>query len=274
MTELERGPAGRGSVEGARERAFRALLVLLWVAAGGCGGEEPAPPPGDRRAAAPAGEAAGEGPVAAASVDTVPLPLTGLWLAREGGSVLLPCGGDRVLGVAGGPGGVLERTVRLERPGSDGPVLVTVRGRVAAATAADVGLDSLEVVEVLRVHDASACPDEALDRALEGTAWQLAGLPRPDPSVSGGGAWLRLREDEGFVEGHTGCRPLSGRFAWTVSRLRFQGLAPSAGACPGDALHAGFLEALARTGSYRIRGDTLELLGEAGPVATFRAPGD
>jgi heat shock protein HslJ len=186
--------------------------------------------------------------------------------------VLAPCGEARVLEVGAAEGDELGRTVRLARPGVEPPVRVTVLGRVEPAPDS-AGTPAFRLVEVVEVHDSSACPGEGVDRPLTGPAWQLTGLPDRRDAVVAAGAWLRLREEPPVVEGFTGCAPLSGRYDWEVTRLRFGGLDAAPATCPAAPVHEAFLEALAATGSYRIRGDTLELLGEAGPVAGFRAAG-
>ena len=252
------GGGGTGDGEAARERA------IPGDPGPGEAGDPPmapgVPPAPGARDEAGSGEASG------------PRLLTGLWLPRGRGSALAPCGEDRVLEVAGPGGDELGRAVRLARPGVEPPVRVTVLGRVepapdSAATAA------FRLVEVVEVHASSACPGEGVDRPLTGPAWQLTGLPDPVDAVVAAGAWLRLRDEPPVVEGFTGCAPLSGRYDWEVTRLRFGGLDAAPATCPAAPVHEAVLEALAATGSYRIRGDTLELLGERGPVARFRAAG-
>jgi heat shock protein HslJ len=220
-------------------------------------------------------EAAGEGALRGEPVSgqaAGPRRLIGLWLPRGEGSSLAPCGEDRVLEVEATHGDELGRAVRLARPGAPPPVRVTVLGSVES-TPDRPATATLRLDEVVEVHASSACPGEGVDRPLTGPAWQLTGLPDSRSEVPAAGAWLRLREEPPVVEGFTGCGPLSGRYDWEVTRLRFGGLDAGAATCPSAPVHEGFLEALAATGSYRIRGDTLDLLGEAGPVARFRAAG-
>jgi heat shock protein HslJ len=175
---------------------------------------------------------------------------------------------------SGGAAAELERRALLERSGEGTPVPVSVQGRIVRA--ADPGgavADTLVVDSVLDVGDASRCPGLRVDRPLEETAWQLSGFPEPTSEVETAGAWLRMRGETGRIEGSTGCVELSGRFDREVTRLRFGGLNAGPGTCPQAWIHEDLLEALRLTGSYRIRGDTLQLLGEDGPLATFRAPG-
>lgn len=206
----------------------------------------------------------------------------GLYAPPSGPSAGLftPCGTDRVLTVAAGGGAeALRRRVLLDGAGEDGATRVTVRAWIveAGGTGGDASpvpgaSGTLRIQEVVAVARVSDCPEAPAAHPLEGTAWQLVGLPAPDPGVQGAGAWLRLRPEPAVVEGSTGCRELTGRYDWTVTRLRFSRLDASPAMCPESALHADFLAALGRTGSYQVRGDTLELLGEAGVVATFVAP--
>ena len=109
---------------------------------------------------------------------------------------------------------------------------------------------------------------------LEGTEWRLVEMPgAPDPPA-GARATLLLEHGGGTVRGSTGCNSFDG--AWEIAGTRLSlGLgALGTAACPEALarLEADYLEALRRAGSYRLRGDTLELLGAEGVVARFRAP--
>lgn len=194
----------------------------------------------------------------------------GLWVRLAEAPTLAPCGTDVVLPVADGEAAdSLARAVGLAGRGAGEATLVRIRARLAEEPGGRV----LRVETVLDVGTEATCPEAPAPPPLEETAWQLTGLPRPDDVVVGLGAWMRLREEGTVLEGFTGCRELTGRYEWEGTRLRFRSLERSAGACPAAALHAELVEALARAGSYRLRADTLELLGESGAVATFRAPG-
>lgn len=261
---------GRAGTRGAARRSTVLLAGLLAMACGSGESDGTGAPERDGAAEGPSSAEPVAGPAAAPERVLGAGPHTGLFVRLAGGPAFTPCGTDQVLPLVDDATATeVTRRIRLERPAEEGPVLVTLRLAGRGATDAT---DSLRVTELVALHPAASCPEAPAQRPLEGTAWQLSGLPEPDAAVRAAGAWLRLREDVGFIEGSTGCRPLAGRYDWTVTRLRFSGLERAAGACQAAALHAAFLDALARVESYRIHGDTLRLLAEEGAVATFRAP--
>ena len=144
---------------------------------------------------------------------------------------------------------------------------MTVVGRVVAGGPADAP-DRLAVDSVIRVEAGVDCPGVPVAAPLEGTAWQLEGLPQTDAGVAASGVWMRL-DGNGRAEGFTGCRDLSARYDWRGTALSFSSIDATVGMCEAAEVHAVFLDALQRTGSYRFRAGGLELLDEAGPVARF-----
>lgn len=109
---------------------------------------------------------------------------------------------------------------------------------------------------------------------LEGTAWRLVALPgAPDPPP-GTHATLVLEPDGGMAHGSTGCVGFDGFWQIAGTRLTLGLGQLAAGRCRTELqrLQTDYVEALRRAGSYRLRGDTLELLGARGVVARFVAP--
>lgn len=106
---------------------------------------------------------------------------------------------------------------------------------------------------------------------LRGTRWQLvslAGRPVTPVRPPQRPAALQFAVDQDRVSGSGGCNLLVGGFTLAGEQLRFGTLAASLMACPDATMAAEreFLEALATVRSWRISGERLELLDEAGTV--------
>ena len=99
----------------------------------------------------------------------------------------------------------------------------------------------------------------------------LVSVPGGGEVPSGSDASLLLHPEERAATGSTGCNRFTGSYTLNGGRLSLGMTATTRMACPPPlmALEADYLEALRLTGSFRILGDTLELLGEAGAVARF-----
>ena len=111
---------------------------------------------------------------------------------------------------------------------------------------------------------------------LENTTWRLVelggqpALPGPNQSQ----AQLRFAGDSGRVVGSTGCNRLSGSYTRSGTTLRFGPAITTKMACVDPRLNeqeARFVAALEATERHEIQGDTLTLIGSAGPVARFAA---
>ena len=108
------------------------------------------------------------------------------------------------------------------------------------------------------------------DAALRDTRWvprQLAGMPVSAPA-NGNGPYLLLHAD-GTAEGNGSCNRFRGTFfVETPGSLGFGPLRSTRMACPALATEQAFINALTQTKTYRISGDTLQLLNAAGvPLA-------
>ena len=111
---------------------------------------------------------------------------------------------------------------------------------------------------------------------LENTHWRLAELGGRPAAGTGGqrDAHLQFSQDSARVAGSTGCNRLTGTFTRDGATLRFGPAATTRMACLDAQLNQqeqGFLDALRATERYEIAGDTLTLLGAAGPLARLVA---
>lgn len=114
-------------------------------------------------------------------------------------------------------------------------------------------------------------PPSAPLSTLENADWRLTDL--------GGGKALdgpSLRLDETAIQarGSTGCNTFFGRYELDRERLRFGPLASTRRACidpETNRQESAFLKALGETRAWRIVGETLILVGEAGELARFTA---
>ena len=252
---------------------FLALMAgLVWGAAA-CGDGAPANEPEEAGGASdPLGESVPDAPVAGPAGE-----LSGLYVHLAGAPGFSPCGTEEVVPVRrDSVAASLERDYLATRSGPGAPMRVRLLGHIEEAGADEGGEGlRLRVDSVLGMDADGTCPGALVASPLLDTDWRIVWAPAAGDLAAGEvearGGWMRLSEDPGGVGGHTGCRAFGGRYDWTGTRLRFQALTSSPGDCPGDELHRAVLEGLAAAGSYRIRGDTLELLGEAGAVLTLAA---
>jgi heat shock protein HslJ len=112
--------------------------------------------------------------------------------------------------------------------------------------------------------------------SLENRYWRLTELDGR-PSAGAGGdrePHLRFAEDSARVTGSTGCNRLTGPFTRDGATLRFGAVATTRMACVDSLLNQreqAFLAALGRTERYEVAGDTLTLIGSAGPLARLVA---
>ena len=123
--------------------------------------------------------------------------------------------------------------------------------------------------------NAPATPGPAAPNALRGTKWmliELAGKPVTAMNPQNP-AYLVLATDQKRYSGSSGCNQITGTFQLNGDSLELLGGAMTLMACPDPIMkqekHLG--QALTDTGSYKIEGNTLELLARKKVVAKFQA---
>ena len=109
---------------------------------------------------------------------------------------------------------------------------------------------------------------------LENTDWRLVELDgRPALGTdSARSPQLRFVGDSARVVGSTGCNRLSGSYERNGAALRFGPAITTKMACLDPQLNqqeVAFIGAIEATERHEITGDTLTLIGRAGPVARF-----
>lgn len=84
-------------------------------------------------------------------------------------------------------------------------------------------------------------------------------------------ATLRLERDDGRIVVSTGCRGFDGAYTLSGPQIEIGLSATGGGACSDaqDRVERDYLAALRQVGSWRLLGDTLDLLGPTGVVARF-----
>jgi heat shock protein HslJ len=137
----------------------------------------------------------------------------------------------------------------------------------------------LVMLSLLALAAASACATSASRSSaapLEDTYWRLAEVGGR-PAIGAVGereAHLQLGRDSARVVGSTGCNRLTGTYTSDGATLRFGPAATTRMAClepqMGEQEQA-FLAALQATERLQIVGDTLTLVGRAGPLARLTA---
>jgi len=273
---LRGAPFPRAAPErSAMVRTVRFLALVVGVVWWSAACREPAPANGPEEAdggSDPPGSSAREGLAVGPARE-----LSGLYVHLAGEPSFSPCGTDEVVGVRrDSVAASLERDYLATRSEPGTPMRVRLLGHIEEAGADEGGEGlRLRVDSVLGMDADETCPGALVASPLLVTDWRVVAARAVGGPASreteARGAWMVLSRDPDRLRGHTGCRAFGGRYDWTGTRLRFQALTSSPGDCPGDELHRAVLEGLAAAGSYRIRGDTLELLGEAGAVLTLAA---
>lgn len=115
----------------------------------------------------------------------------------------------------------------------------------------------------------AACAGSAAT-PLAGTYWNVmqVGAQRFKPLKGGRDAHLRLDAQQKRATGYSGVNSFSGSFETGAASLTFGPIAATRRAGPPAAMtfEAAFFKALEATRSYRISGETLELLDAGGGV--------
>jgi heat shock protein HslJ len=251
--------------------AVTALMALLG-SAGGCG-HDTGSGTGASRGASVRDRAPGPAPTPVSGT------LTGLYVEPTDRPLFTECGTDRRWGIAdGGAARELANAYRAVRSEPGQATRVTVEAHSARASSGD-GSDDLVIDKVVMVSGETVCPGQQADASLTGTTWRVVSLKGHEVTPTQGTATLRLDGETRQLSGFTACRAITGMFRWTGTALTFGGIdvggqtCASQGAGPALGVDAAMLEVLRTTGSYRIRGDTLELMGESGVQARLAAEG-
>jgi putative lipoprotein len=110
----------------------------------------------------------------------------------------------------------------------------------------------------------AAAQGKSAGAKLHGTYWRLVEL-NGKPAVPGMGKtqpYIRLHREQGELEGSSGCNGLVGTYIVEQSALRFTPSGTAMMICPPALMEQeqGLIAALKATSSYKIEGDTLELI--------------
>jgi len=110
---------------------------------------------------------------------------------------------------------------------------------------------------------------------LENTYWKLVEL-NGKPVVASSRRrepHLRLSPEAKTLVGSGGCNTMRGVYQLDGARLRFTQIATTRMACPDPYMgqESAFLKVLEATDSFKLSGDTLELLGDGKSLARFEA---
>ncbi|HXS25820.1 MAG TPA: META domain-containing protein [Gemmatimonadales bacterium] len=209
--------------------------------------------------------------------DTMDLRGTYVYLADAGR--FTDCGSGATYPVAqAGANAALEQAYGEARAEPGAPALVTVRGHFEERPAAegDKQLEYVVVDSVGQVRAGAACEGPRSNASLTNTYWKLLEVAGQAARVANNVAepHLLLHPAEQQVDGSTGCNQFHGPYQQTGDSLHIGPLASTLSACVDPDMNgqeAAFLDALARTQSYHVSGDTLTVSGESGLLARFVA---
>jgi hypothetical protein len=248
------------------------VLIVTLTALGGCGR------PAGSASAAAGTDTAGAGTDSTASTVTVPVSgtFTGLDVDVAGGPLFTDCRTARPWPVAaGGVARSLDEAYLTAHAEPGDAVRVTIQAHSTPHPGVAGAGEELVIDKVVRVSAESACPGQHPDAPLAGTVWRALSLEDRPVDPAAGAVTLRLDADIKTLRVSTVCRTLDGTFRWVGTQLTFgigeavERRCPATAFAGATALDAAMLEVLRTTGSYRIHGDTLELMGESGVVARF-----
>lgn len=257
-----------------RVRFTGVVLAVALTTPAGCGHPAGSGTSGAATGGSPA--AAGATPSSAGPISGT---LTGLYVDVAGGPLFTECGSARQWPVvAGGVSRELELAYLSVRAAPGDAARVTVQAHSTPHSAPGGGT-GLVVDKVVLLSGESVCPGERADAPLAGTTWRALSLSNRALDAEEGLVTLRLDAEAETLQASTACRTLSGTFRWVGTQLTFGAIDAGVGRCPAGAstdvtrLDGAVMDVLRNTGSYRIRGDTLELMGEDGVLARFAAAG-
>lgn len=249
------------------------VLIVALTVLGGCGR-----PAGSSPGASGAESAAAADTDSTASAAAVPVSgtFTGLYVDVAGGPLFTDCSTSRGWPVAaGGPARTLEEAYLTAHATPGDPVRATVQAHSIPYSGVGGAREELVIDKVVAISGESACPGRHPDAPLAGTLWRALSLRNRPVSPAVGAVTLRLNAETKGLQASTACRSLDGTFRWVGTQLTFDIVDAVERRCPATAstdamaLDAVMLDVLRTTGSYRILGDTLDLMGENGVIARF-----
>jgi heat shock protein HslJ len=193
--------------------------------------------------------------------------LSGHYRYMADAAVFVDCAsGERLAVAEAGDNLALQRAYGDARPSPGAPMLVTVDGRVGAASA---GALRALVVDRFIAITAGPCGTGHSQAQLLNTYWKLTALRGQPVSVAAGQRepHLVLQVKPERVAGFAGCNRLMGAYQVNGDQLRFTGIASTRMACvSGAATEQAFLDALAQVLRWRIDAEMLELFNAQGQV--------
>jgi heat shock protein HslJ len=158
-----------------------------------------------------------------------------------------------------------------EEPGE--PFLVTLQGALTVRPGMEgTAVDALVVETFEATWPGMGC-EGPVDGALEDVEWVLVGLPGGPDIPPEARATLKLGREGRLLSGSTGCNRYRGAYELEGGLLTLSVAGSTRMACLEAlmGLEASYLEALRVTGSFRLMGSRLDLLGESGVVARLES---
>jgi heat shock protein HslJ len=133
--------------------------------------------------------------------------------------------------------------------------------------------DQLIVDRLLRIWPEETCEKVSVQTPLANTYWKLVELDgKPVTSYAGTREiHMILRLDGHTLGGFGGCNQLAGRYSQQGTNLRFSEIPATPTDCVSAEHELAFTNALDRTTTYQILGESLDLRNDAGSIARFRA---
>jgi uncharacterized lipoprotein YbaY/heat shock protein HslJ len=155
------------------------------------------------------------------------------------------------------------------------PVVVTIYGRLEPSLPMEgkTPQDHVIVDRFLQIWPGETCAKVGVETSLSNTYWKLVELDgravvtHEDQRE----VHLLLHAGDRRVSGFAGCNSITGGYRQAGPNLRFDQLATTLMACPYSEEEGAFTQALGRVTSYQILGESLDLRGESGSIARFRA---
>jgi uncharacterized lipoprotein YbaY/heat shock protein HslJ len=155
------------------------------------------------------------------------------------------------------------------------PVVVTIYGRLEPSLPMEGKLpqDHVIVDRFLQIWPDETCAKVGVETSLSNTYWKLVELngravaTREDQRE----VHMLLHPGDARVNGFAGCNQFNGGYRQTGPNLHFDQLATTLMACPYSDEERAFMQALESVTSYQTLGESLDLRGESGSIARFRA---